>query len=182
MKTPVKLICAGLASIAIASGVYASLPPKTAGREYTVIPAKTPSCAVLAARETVSVENWHIEERLAVGLLPERAENTATQTAEAEPTRRYLGTFKITGYDTCAACCGKTDGITASGTQATVGRTCAASADLPFGTRLWIEGIGERVVEDRGGAITGNRIDVLCEDHPACYAITGTYDVYVLED
>lgn len=99
--------------------------------------------------------------------------------AKLAPAMTYLGRFWVTGYDTCARCCGKTDGITASGTVATVGRTCAANG-LDFGTRLYIEGIGERVVEDRGG-MAGNAIDVLCEDHPACYAITGWYDVYVVE-
>lgn len=92
----------------------------------------------------------------------------------------YAGSYQIYGYDTCARCCGKTDGITASGTVATVGRTCASN-DFPFGTILYIEGIGERVVEDRGNLVHGV-IDVLCEDHPACYAITGKYDVYIVRE
>ena len=112
---------------------------------------------------------------------PEPQEATPEEAAPEE-VRTYLGSFKITGYDTCARCCGNTRGITASGTTATVGRTCAASKDIPFGTRLWIEGIGERVVEDRGGAVNGKKIDVLCADHPACYAITGTYEVYIIEE
>lgn len=63
----------------------------------------------------------------------------------------YLGRYWITGYDICEECCGKTDGITASGAVAQVGRTIAAPREIPFGTTLYIEGIGERVVEDRGG-------------------------------
>lgn len=90
----------------------------------------------------------------------------------------YLGRFYITGYDICLKCCGKTDGITASGVKAQVGRTCAAPKGFAFGTRLYIDGIGERIVEDRGGAIKGNKIDVLCENHADCYAITGYYEVY----
>lgn len=89
----------------------------------------------------------------------------------------YLGEFYITGYDVCVECCGKIDGITASGAQATVGRTVAATKDFAFGTTLYIDGIGARVVEDRGG-MRGDHLDVLCEDHPACYAITGYYDVW----
>jgi len=92
----------------------------------------------------------------------------------------YAGRYYITGYDTCARCCGKTDGITASGAAAAVGRTVAMNG-VPFGTRLYIEGIGERVVEDRGG-MSAQTIDVLCADHPACYAITGWYDVYWIEE
>lgn len=101
---------------------------------------------------------------------------------EPEPEQKlvYAGDYYITGYDLCYSCCGKTDGITASGAYATVGRTVAASREFAFGTRLYIEGIGERVVEDRGGAISGSRIDVLCNNHDECYAITGWYSVYVI--
>lgn len=98
---------------------------------------------------------------------------------EPEPVMTYLGSYWITGYDICLQCCGKLDGITASGAAATVGRTCAVN-NLPFGTVLYIDGIGERVVEDRGGMV-GNVVDVLCADHSACYAITGQYDVYIVE-
>ena len=100
---------------------------------------------------------------------------------EPEPSLIYQGTFYITGYDLCYACCGKTDGITASGTYAQAGRTIATSSEFAFGTRLYIEGIGERVVEDRGGVISCGRIDVLCNNHEECYTITGWYDVYLME-
>ena len=131
--------------------------------------------------ELVMIErDLRVDVPLIRGCVP--APNEAQDKQEAQPAMRYLGQFKITGYDTCSRCCGKTDGITASGTQATVGRTCAASKDLPFGTRLYIEGIGERIVEDRGGGVNGNHIDVLVADHPAAYAITGTYAVYVIEE
>ena len=99
---------------------------------------------------------------------------------EPEPERVYMGLYWITGYDTCVQCCGKSDGITASGATATAGRTVAASSEFDFGTRLYIDGLGERIVEDRGGAIGGGRLDVVCEDHAECYAITGWYDVYLI--
>ncbi len=74
---------------------------------------------------------------------------------------KSLGTFKITGYCSCAACCGKTTGITASGTRATAGRTIAADTSrFPFGTKLKFNG-NTYTVEDRGGAIRGNRIDFI---------------------
>lgn len=92
---------------------------------------------------------------------------------------RLLGTYSVTGYDICVQCCGKVDGVTASGAVATVGRTCACNA-FPFGTVLYIEGIGYRTVEDRGG-MSGGGIDVLCASHAECRAITGRYTVYVCE-
>lgn len=123
------------------------------------------------------------EPPIAVAEAPMKAE-VIPPAVEIEPPEdtvmTYLGQYYITGYDICVSCCGKTDGITASGAQAEVGRTVAAN-DLPFGTRLYIDGIGERVVEDRGG-MSSNVIDVLCIDHPECYSITGTYDVYIIEE
>lgn len=107
------------------------------------------------------------------------AETVETETTE--PVWEFIGTYKITGYDICYRCCGKTDGITASGTYATAGRTVAAPYNLPFGTKLYIDGIGYRTVEDRGGAIKGNKIDVLCNNHSECYAITGYRKVWIIK-
>lgn len=96
----------------------------------------------------------------------------------ARYTMVYVGRFYITGYDICVACCGKTDGINYSGTQATIGRTCGASFHWPIGTVFYIEGIGKRTVEDRGYIGSDYHIDVLCANHEECGAITGYYDVW----
>lgn len=89
----------------------------------------------------------------------------------------YLGTYYATGYDTCARCCGKSDSITASGRRATVGRTVAMSG-IAFGQQVYIEGIGYRIVEDRG--VGPGKIDILVNNHSEAYAITGYYDVYLV--
>ena len=73
-------------------------------------------------------------------------------------------TYKITAYCSCSKCCGKATGRTASGTQATAGRTVAASSKFAFGTKLNIGG-HIYTVEDRGGAINGNRIDIYVNSH-----------------
>ena len=83
---------------------------------------------------------------------------------EKEPKLKSLGKFKITAYCSCSKCCGKSDGITASGTKATAGRTIAAPSTFKFGTKLIING-HEYTVEDRGGAIKGNRIDIYFDSH-----------------
>ena len=75
-------------------------------------------------------------------------------------------TYKITAYCSCSKCCGKATGRTASGTQATAGRTVAAPAKFAFGTKLNIGG-NVYTVEDRGGAIKGNRIDIFVSSHSA---------------
>ena len=75
-------------------------------------------------------------------------------------------TYKVTAYCSCAKCCGKTTGITASGARAIAGVTVAAPAKFAFGTKL---NIGGQIytVQDRGGAIKGNRIDIYVNSHSA---------------
>jgi len=95
----------------------------------------------------------------------------------------YYGNKYITGYDACYSCCGKSSddpnyGVTASQSHVKMGRTCAVNG-LTFGTVLYIEGIGIRIVEDRGGMKNGN-IDVYCDTHAQCYELTGIYNVYIL--
>lgn len=52
-------------------------------------------------------------------------------------------------------------GRTASGGQAVPGKTAAAGPNIPFGTRIYIEGLGWRTINDRGGAIGPNEIDLV---------------------
>ena len=77
--------------------------------------------------------------------------------------------FKVTAYCSCSKCCGKKTGRTASGTKATAGRTVAASSQFKFGTKLNING-KTYVVEDRGGAVKGNKIDVYMNSHAEALA------------
>jgi len=73
--------------------------------------------------------------------------------------------YRVTAYCPCEKCCGKwADGFTASGKPA-VGKIVAAPPTFPFGTRIFIPQYGQAVVQDRGGAITGNRLDVLFATH-----------------
>ena len=87
----------------------------------------------------------------------------------------------ITGYCGCSSCCGKSDGVTASGTRATAGRTIAADiSNLPFGTKVVIDG-HTYTVEDVGGAIKGNHIDVYFSSHSKALQWGVRYcDVYVV--
>lgn len=78
----------------------------------------------------------------------------------------YVGKYKITYYCACKQCCGKEDGITASGAKVQEGVTVAAdTSKLPFGTKIYISGIGWRTVQDRGGSIKGNRLDIYIPSH-----------------
>jgi len=70
---------------------------------------------------------------------------------------------ELTAYTASVEECGKADGITASGTKATQGRTIAAD-HLPFGTLVEIDG-RLYTVEDRFGGGYTNKIDVYFENY-----------------
>lgn len=81
-----------------------------------------------------------------------------------------IGEFRLTAYCPCMKCCGKTDGITATGTTATEGRTIAVDPRvIPYGSTVTIyfaDGTSHTyTAEDCGGAIKENRIDVFFDNH-----------------
>ena len=73
----------------------------------------------------------------------------------------------VTAYCPCAICCGVMGGtgITASGKPARQGVTVAASRKIPMGTRVRIEGVGVRVVQDRLAPRYDDRVDVFFTRH-----------------
>lgn len=86
------------------------------------------------------------------------------------PIESHFPTFmaEVTAYCSCSACCAPyDDGITASGAKVQENRTIAMGRQFPFGTLVMIEGFDGVVfeVQDRGGAIHGNRIDVYMSSH-----------------
>ena len=84
---------------------------------------------------------------------------------ENAPQTVSLGEYKITAYCPCAKCCGKSDGITATGVLARQGRTIAVDPQkIAYGDRVIING-HTYTAEDCGGAIKGNRIDVYFDSH-----------------
>lgn len=79
-------------------------------------------------------------------------------------------TINASAYTAAADECGKSDGITASGIMVEEKRTIACPPQYPFGARLEIDGMGEYVCEDRGGAIKGNKIDIYMETKKEAFA------------
>lgn len=99
--------------------------------------------------------------------------------AEPEPAMHYYGNCRITFYCPGSCCCGQwASGNTASGTVATPNRT-VASGDLPFGTRILVDG-QEYIVEDRG--VGAQQIDIFVSSHQEALA-RGLYytDVYIID-
>lgn len=104
--------------------------------------------------------------------------------AEAVAQMTYAGEYTIVAY--CAEqyphICGGNP-TTASGEPVTPGVTVAADPDvMPLGTRIYIDGIGERVVQDTGGAIRGRKIDLAVESHQEAVEFgCKTAKIYILE-
>lgn len=103
---------------------------------------------------------------------------TYTSYAQSAPTESVasgsIGSYELTAYtwtgNTCANGEYPTDGVT------------IASNTLPLGTRVYIEGLGERVVQDTGGMGSGV-IDVYMDSYDACIQFgRQNAEVYVLEE
>lgn len=112
-----------------------------------------------------STDMWPGTKRLDSDSLAEKTIHTKNANQQS------LGEFLLTAYTIDASCTGKTPnmadyGVTASGTHATVNRTIAVDPSIiPYGSLVWIEGVGLRVAEDTGGAIRGHHIDILLSTH-----------------
>jgi len=138
--------------------------------------AKSPATATLEAAVGPVVQaavNYPEPERL-VFISPD----PIPESVEPEPAKKnLLGTYRITAYCSCEICCGewaknRPNGIVygAAGVELKPGVSCAST--LPFGTVLEIDGIGERVVQDRTSQwvidLYGeNLIDLYFDDHQA---------------
>ena len=59
---------------------------------------------------------------------------------------------------------------TATGTWPSRGTIAVDPAIIPLGTRLYVEGYGEGIAEDTGGAIQGEIIDLYMESEDECWA------------
>lgn len=94
-----------------------------------------------------------------------------------------LGEFKITYYcdQRYSHVCGGS-GITKSGKPTEVGVTAAADwSVLPKGSIVYIEGIGFREIQDVGGSVKNNHIDVLVQDHSQALKLgVNTKSVWIL--
>lgn len=80
----------------------------------------------------------------------------------------YVGEFNCTAYCTekYKHICGTGSGITASGLPVQAGVSVAVkNSKLPYGTVIYIEGIGIRIVQDTGGGVKADQIDVAVDTH-----------------
>lgn len=100
-------------------------------------------------------------------------EKIEVQKKSAGNVGRYLGHYMVTAYEWTGSPC-------ANGNYPSTGYTVACNS-LPLGTHIYIDGVGERVVEDRGGG-GSDWIDLYLGDPDACWNWGVKYrDVWVIE-
>lgn len=130
-------------------------------------------------KDEVEVET---QPQLEVEIESEPVEENESE-SEPEPELRSLGRFKLTAYCACSKCCGKSDGITASGTKAKQGRTIAVDPkQIPYGTKVVING-HTYVAEDCGSGIGENCIDIFFDSHKEAWNFgRQSAEVYVYVD
>lgn len=137
------------------------------------VPESKAQCALPAAETQAagqsSLSRIHSTEVFRTEIQPQKAETPKAETPKAEAqTQPRVNRAEFTAYAYCACqkCCGPcAKGITASGTQATQGRTIAVDPDvIPLGTRVSVNG-REYVAEDTGSGISGDVIDIFFDSH-----------------
>lgn len=118
-------------------------------------------------------------------------EDEYVETYEEISNIRYVK-FEVSYYCSCYYCTQNTTdvGRTASGSYAVEGRTIATPGDIPFGSEVFIEGVGNFIAEDRGGYIQysydeyGNevmRVDVYIDSHERALSMGRHYEYgYIL--
>lgn len=113
-------------------------------------------------QERKEAEELATKQKKSAQRAPQKATAPSQSVASAENTPEgmtYLGDYQLTAYEWTGNPC-------ANGNYPTEGLTIASNT-LPLGTRVYIEGIGERTVEDTGG-MPGNVIDIYMGDPGTC--------------
>lgn len=119
--------------------------------------------------KTIQVSSRGSDERIATSNPALTASTTLAQKVQGiTPT---VKTFNTSAYCSCAKCCGKTNGITASGAKASAWYTVAAGNGYKIGTVIYIPALKDKpnggwfVVQDRGGAISNSKLDIYMGSH-----------------
>jgi 3D (Asp-Asp-Asp) domain-containing protein len=169
----------------------AAPPPETlkeAGRAAKLA-AEALRAEVNAAKASAGVPTGEEQEPVEV-LSEEPGEVSEEADADSEKSLGKLISVTATAYCNCSKCCGSNaGGKTASGTTPKANRTIAASSAYSFGTKVYIPYFKDKsnggvfVVEDRGGAIKGNKIDIYFATHKQASDFgRRTLEMYVVQD
>lgn len=120
----------------------------------------------------------------------QEVEPITTKPEEIEPI--YLGNYRITAYCACKKCCGvwaedRPNGIVKGAAGIELSPGYSAASPLAFGTKLYIEGYGNVIVQDRTASwvvdkYNGEIVDIYFDSHEEALNFGVKYaDVYKVE-
>ncbi|MFE6075692.1 3D domain-containing protein [Paenibacillus sp. NPDC057886] len=121
------------------------------------------------AKNTTKIESVKVDKSAEVKKVVQKEVKQVKATSSKSNDEHEWMYFELTAYSNHENSTGKNKGdvdygITASGEKTKEGVTIAADwRVLPKGTRVYIDGVGERIVQDKGGDIKNKRIDVYFE-------------------
>lgn len=128
-----------------------------------------------------TLESTNEQENAPILTTEETTENEVESIAEIEEVETesksemtLLGNLKITGYVS-------TGNNTANGDYPYIGGVAMSEAyDLPYGTTIYIEGMGYYTLNDTG--CDYGVVDVFCNSEDECYNLTSYLNVYVVNN
>lgn len=143
--------------------------------------------AAVAEAETLTVQLAEANEqiRLLDNAVAELAPKTEIVKADELLRMKRVGDFAVTHYCTCSTCCGKTDGIGASGRAVIPYYSVAVDPSvIPLGSIIYLD-YGDGVLhecraDDTGGAVRGYKLDLCVGEHKSAQMLgVRTATVYV---
>lgn len=142
--------------------IYAGETLSISGPSKDVTESKAKKARVASANKT----------RVASTTAPAASSTRVATQAASEPTSNVARTMTVEATAYTAYCEG-CSGTTANGTDLRANPNLKVIAVdprvIPLGTKVWVEGYGEAVAADTGGAIKGNKIDVFIPNKAGAY-------------
>ena len=147
--------------------------------------------AIIPADAILTSGTFSYSQKLVGGVQLDSAEINVAQDLsvprnEAGEKLVHIGEFKVTHYCACTICTWGS-GITASGKPVAEGMIASDWKVLPKGTKVYVKTrsgeLQEFIVEDTGGAIKENKIDIYVPSHTRALQLGVYYtDLYVDPD
>lgn len=119
---------------------------------------------IFTGQEQIQQDIGKVQENIKI--LEAKIESLEGRIDELENELKKWSVYEITAYaplDSRAhegICFAGNPHVTASGAPTVPGITVAAGKELPFGTEIYIRGLGRRVVQDRGGTVGYGKLDI----------------------
>lgn len=130
-----------------------------------------------ATEDTSGTDKYVVEHKVKtesvkdVVTLVNKNQNISVVGVDTDISMTSIGVFNASAYCPCAICCEKWGGnpinkTTSIGVGAYQGNTIAVDpSQIPYGTKLYVEGVGTFIASDCGSAIRKNKLDIYFANH-----------------